>query len=182
MTENFCSGGKFPKFPHCAVWKNEKFSLTKAQCGNFEKFSPTAIIFRQIDLQYNSLVKKLIWRNFCKISWGKNLQISTLCSGYTDFTWKQFWRKENMALIAQCGNLQFFSPTIYCKNSVKLTFSLKSYTVNQFDEKFFSGGKFPKFPHCHCASPLGFYVKSIFLIQDILKMPFWNFSEKSAVF
>ena len=30
-----------------------------------------------------------------------------------------------------------FSPTIFCKNSVKLTFSLKSFTVNQFDEKIF---------------------------------------------
>ena len=45
----------------------------------FRKFLPTANIFRQIDLQYNSLVKKLIWRKFCKISWGENLQISTLC-------------------------------------------------------------------------------------------------------
>ena len=53
---------------HHTVWK-------------FRKFFPTAKIFRQIDLQYYSLhiVKKLIWRNFCKISWGKNLQISTLC-------------------------------------------------------------------------------------------------------
>ena len=41
----------------CTVWK-------------FRKFSPTAKIFHQIDLQYNSLVKQLIWRNFCKKSWG----------------------------------------------------------------------------------------------------------------
>ena len=33
-------------------------------------------------------------------------------------------------------------PTIFCKNSVKLTFPLKSYTVNQFDEKFLQWGKF----------------------------------------
>ena len=25
-----------------------------------------SVIFRQIDLQYNSLVEKLVWRNFCK--------------------------------------------------------------------------------------------------------------------
>ena len=30
------------------------------------------------DLQNRSLVKKLIWRNFCKKLWGKNYQISTL--------------------------------------------------------------------------------------------------------
>ena len=42
-----------------------------------------------------------------------------------------------------------FSPIIiFCKNSVKLTFSLKSYTVNQLDEKFLQWGKFPKLPHC----------------------------------
>ena len=45
-----------------------------------------------------------------------------------------------------------FSPAIFCKNSVKLTFSLKSYTVNQFDEKYFheifhSSISF-FFPHC----------------------------------
>ena len=34
----------------------------------------------EASLQYNSLVKKLIWRNFYKKSWGENSQISTLCS------------------------------------------------------------------------------------------------------
>ena len=35
-----------------------------------------------------------------------------------------------------------FSPQFFfCKNSVKLNFSLKSYTVNQFDEKIFQWGK-----------------------------------------
>ena len=34
-----------------------------------------------------------------------------------------------------------FSPTIYCKNSVKSSFSLKSYTLNQFDEKILQWGK-----------------------------------------
>ena len=35
-----------------------------------------------------------------------------------------------------------FSPTmIFCINSDKSTFSLKSYTVNQFDEKFLKWGK-----------------------------------------
>ena len=53
---------------------NVKF-LQLSTVSKFRKFSPTAKIFRQIDLQYNPLVKKLIWRNFCKILWGKNLQI-----------------------------------------------------------------------------------------------------------
>ena len=34
-----------------------------------------------------------------------------------------------------------FSPTTFCENSVKLTFSLNSYTVNQFDEKCLQWGK-----------------------------------------
>ena len=37
-------------------------------------------------------MKKLIWRNFCKKSWGKNLQISTLCEKQKKniHTWKIF--------------------------------------------------------------------------------------------
>ena len=53
---------------------------------------------------------------------------------------------KTMISYTQCGihsveNCKIFSPTIFCKNSVKLTFSLKSYTVNQFDEKNFQWGK-----------------------------------------
>ena len=53
--------------------RNVSFSRNNLNGAN------TATIFRQIDLQYNSLVKKLTWLNFCKKSWGKNFQISTLC-------------------------------------------------------------------------------------------------------
>ena len=50
---------------------------------------------------------------------------------------------------------KIFPPTIFCKNSVKSTFSLKSYTVNQFDE-FLQWGKISEistlcnstFSHC----------------------------------
>ena len=49
----------------------------QSQCGNDGKLPPNSN-FREINLQYNSLVKKLLWRNFCKKSWGKNFQISTL--------------------------------------------------------------------------------------------------------
>ena len=64
----------------------KRVDLTNFFWGDSEFFSTlwvnfsfvhTAKIFRQIDLHYNSLVKKLIWRNFCKQSRGKNLQIST---------------------------------------------------------------------------------------------------------
>ena len=78
------------------VWKNEKFSLTRnissillfinlfsksvifteilpklrergyPTVWKFLKFFPSAKNFRQVGLQYNSLVKYLIWRNFCK--------------------------------------------------------------------------------------------------------------------
>ena len=59
------------------VKKWEIFLLRITVQYKIRKFSPTAKFFRQIDLQYNSLVKKLIWRNFCKKSWGrgKSLQI-----------------------------------------------------------------------------------------------------------
>ena len=42
---------------------------------------------------------------------------------------------------AQWGNLQLFPPRFLSKNFVKLNILLKSYTVNQFDEKIFAVGK-----------------------------------------
>ena len=119
----------------------------------FRKFSPTSKFFRQIDLQYNSLVKKLIWRNFCKKSWGKNLQISTLCSvekWEILSPWKKFRQINSLVKLLVSRNFcqkstvwkfENFSPTIFCKNSVKSTFLLKSYTANQFDEKNLQWGK-----------------------------------------
>ena len=53
--------------------------LRKNTVWYFRKFSPTAKIFHQIDLQYNWISEKvLIWQIFRKTSYGKNLQISTL--------------------------------------------------------------------------------------------------------
>ena len=43
---------------------------------------------------------------------------------------------------------EFFPRDFFCKNFVKLNILLKSYTVNQFDEKLSQRGKFLKFPHC----------------------------------
>ena len=73
---------KLQKFTF-SLRKSRKFTLHSVRVVISDIFPhraprTTAIFFRQIDSQYNSLVKKLIWRNFCKKSWGKSLQISTL--------------------------------------------------------------------------------------------------------
>ena len=70
----------------CGKTRNSLLSIEKfvkyvhsTQCGNYGNSPPLQKF--SVKLIYsicNSLVKKLIWRNFCKISWGKNLQISTL--------------------------------------------------------------------------------------------------------
>ena len=46
-----------------------------------------------------------------------------------------------MGLTSTVWKFANFSPMIFCKNSVKLILSLKSYTENQFDEKFLHWGK-----------------------------------------
>ena len=68
----------------------------------------------------------------------------------------------------QCTVWKFanFSPTIFCKNSVKLTFSLKSYTsyVNQFDEKILKWGNISEVntPHCTVLWKLWNFIATIF--------------------
>ena len=63
-----------------------------------------------------------------------------------------FWRKlsifhDNLILLVvravrpHSGNLKIFPPRFFCKNFVKVTFLLKSYTVNWFHEKFLKWGK-----------------------------------------
>ena len=69
----------FHNFHTVTVHNMEKRETLSHTVWKFQKFSPTAKILRQIDLKYNSLVKYLIWGTVFKISWGKNLQISTLC-------------------------------------------------------------------------------------------------------
>ena len=73
------------------------------------------------------ITEPLNWRNFFSVVTDNLSHLSffhthTLCC-YT------VWKFAN------------FPPTIFCKISVKWTFSLKSYTVNQFDEKIFQWGK-----------------------------------------
>ena len=72
----------------------------------------------------------------------------------TKISWKQrFYIKKSLILRnlsekmvrAQCGNSKNFSPWLFMKNFVKVTFLLKIYAVNWFHE---SWGKFPAFPHC----------------------------------
>ena len=85
----------------------ENFNLqwyTTVWYMEFQKFSPTRKIFRQIDLQYNSLVKTLIWRNFCKKMWRKNYQITT----------------------PQCGISQIFVSRFFCKNLEKIPWNQRS--------------------------------------------------------
>ena len=98
----------------CILWKWNQFTdntydyflcvdfteflpFTGIHSVEISEFSPTTKILRQIDLQYNSLVEFLNWRNFWKKIVGKNLQISTLCRNVTSF-----WRKNYK-------NLPFFS-------------------------------------------------------------------------
>jgi len=63
---NFCKknrGGKILKFPHCT-----------AHCGNARNLpSLGKILVKSIYSTYNSLVKKLLWRNFCKKIVGEKL-------------------------------------------------------------------------------------------------------------
>ena len=63
--------------------------------------------------------------------------------------------------LCACHSVEIFKfpPTIFCKNSVKLTFSLKSYTVNQFDGKFLQWGKISEISTLSCHA--FFFVKSI---------------------
>ena len=83
--------------------------------GKFRKFSPIAKIFRQIDLQYNSLVKKLIWRNFCKISLGNHLQISTiLCYHTKKISWNQFFSNFFSKALIWWKNADLPEKSFYC--------------------------------------------------------------------
>ena len=113
-------------------WKNlwictmyipiQKFIFT-TQCGNFRNFPPLEIFFRQIDLQYNSLVKTLIWRNFlqkivgekfsnyhttvCTISWQnfvKAITSSKLSYFSVDFTNLSWNEREFTHFSSLCRN------------------------------------------------------------------------------
>ena len=88
------------------------------------------IFFRQIN-SLISFVNALISRNFCQ----KGVRVN-------------FRNFHTVLCAAQCVEICKVFPQDFCKNSVNLTFSLKSYTVNQFDEKFLQWGKITKLPHC----------------------------------
>ena len=60
LSRNFCEKSVRENFCNFhTVQLGEQRNITHTQCSNFGN-SPTAKIFRQINLQYNSLVKKLI--------------------------------------------------------------------------------------------------------------------------
>ena len=112
-------------------------------------------IFREITIQSRYIIKsaieKLIWRNFCKRNRERRMRIfsctTTVCKliGYSPFQKLEMIsrkkRNKHRKTVPHCGNLQIFPPGFFCKISVKLTFSLKSSTVNQFDEKILQWGK-----------------------------------------
>ena len=56
---------------------------------NFPQFPSKSKKFRQIDIQNKSLVKKLIWRNFCKKLWGKILKFLHCVGNTVKFIYKQ---------------------------------------------------------------------------------------------
>ena len=49
---------------------------------------------------------------------------------------------------AQCGKLRNFTATIFSQIFRQINVLLKTFTVNQFDEKKLRGSKFLVFPHC----------------------------------
>ena len=79
-------------------------------------------------------------------------------------------------------NLRTFPP-IFCKSSVKLTFSLKSYTVNQFDEKFLQWGKIPEITTVCCShlkifreiNSLVFGINAMLLSRNFFIKQLWKY-------
>ena len=63
-------------------WRNHRVEISE-----IIPHAPTWKFFRQIDLQYNSLVKTLIWWNFCKKKCG-NVKYSL---SLRFFPWNQFF-------------------------------------------------------------------------------------------
>ena len=77
---------KFPEFPHCAVWKNQRFTLTKKYFVNstlfilgrvaFTKFLPKFVTVEKIGNSYLALLKKyslkMIIRIFSQNFWWKS--------------------------------------------------------------------------------------------------------------
>ena len=45
--------------------------ISTLRAGNFGNFPPLQIFFVKLIYSITDLYEKLIWRNFCKISWGK---------------------------------------------------------------------------------------------------------------
>ena len=109
---------------------------------------------------------------FDEISGQVTYQKSKLCrSGSLDsFLMYIISRKKKTPTASQCGNLIIFPPQFFAKNSIKLTFSLKNYTVSQFDEKFFKWGKISEITTLwhHCIAQYGNFAKSL---------PFSNFRQ-----
>ena len=91
-------------------------------------FPATQIFFRQINLEYNSLVKQLLWRNFCK---------KILAEKFRDFHSVFLVQYFSMlCLITKCGNYGNSFSRIFAKNYVKITVLLNKLLKSWFDEIF----------------------------------------------
>ena len=79
MTKYFFGETEFFIFPHCTVWKNEKFTLTQ----NFS---------RQINYLVILLVKPLLSRNFCQ----KRVR-ANVCNFHTVY-YATLWKNDKFTL------------------------------------------------------------------------------------
>ena len=100
---------------------------------------------------------KLISRNFClTIFQTKKFVKLTISKSFVAFT--RFLSQSHSMKICK------FFPHDFLKNFVKLTFSLKSYTVNQFDEKILQLGKISEITtRALCKSKFHIFLKNMMI-------------------
>ena len=92
------------------------------------KLIPTSKIFREINLKYNSLVKKLLWRNFCKKIVGKNIQISTIVHNVCFYEKFNIFSVKSMFLLKKLLRVDFTEVSInfYSKFTKYITCQITS--------------------------------------------------------
>ena len=79
--KNYVGIGFTEKTQKCHKKSNSKAKYHCAQCGKMINLLLLKKIFRQITYLVLSLVKTLLWRNFCQKRWEQISIISTLCTG-----------------------------------------------------------------------------------------------------
>ena len=152
---NFFSERESLQFPHCTVWKNEKFIITQK-------------IFRQNNYLVILLVKPLFWRNFCQKSVRVNFRFfHSVSSKDSHAQWKfvkNFVKSTEEDLVSNCFHEIFFKSFLtsqYCavRKNERFTVTKKkeiceinylcspTIVVTKFLPKQ-RESKFPKYPHC----------------------------------